>query len=141
MKNLKVFALALSVAVIAGCKPAHDPAKWYLTDYENGKLLIQHDHRLYTAHCFESFSSGQKTADKTPQCAYMLENPGIGNEIPLKHGADASWVALADVAYFTPAGDAGPQYHLILTVLRRTANEALSITLNLCAIQLASLCP
>jgi hypothetical protein len=118
MKHSPQIALVLSVFFIAGCKPAHDPAKWYLTGYENGKLLIQHDHRLYTAHCFESFGAGRTTPDSTPQCSDMLEIPGIGHEIPLKHGQDISWLAMADFAYFTPAGDQGPQYHLIFDSIK-----------------------
>ena len=114
----RLLMLAALVSVIAGCKPAHDPAKWYLTGYENGKLLIQHDHRLYTAHCFESFGPGRKIADSPPQCSYMLVAPGLGNEIPLKHGEDASWVAMGDVAYYTPTGDEGPQYHLIFDSIK-----------------------
>jgi hypothetical protein len=51
MKRTLIIAALLSVSVIAGCKPDRDPAKWYLTGYESGKLVIQHDHKTYTAVC------------------------------------------------------------------------------------------
>jgi hypothetical protein len=48
----------------------------------------------------------------------MLVVPGLGNEIPVKNGEDASWVAMGDVAYYTPSGDEGPQYHLIFDSIK-----------------------
>jgi hypothetical protein len=116
MKRLLFTVFAF--AVLAGCKSAHDPAKWYLTGYENGKLLIRHDHKLYTARCFQSFSAGQKNPDSTPQCSDMLEIPGIGHEIPEKSGKDTTWLSMANYAYFTPTGDGGPQYQLIFDSIK-----------------------
>jgi len=119
MRRLILAALSLSISVIAGCKPAHDPAKWYLTGYENGKLLIQHDHKLYTGRCYQSFSAGQKDPDGTPQCSDMLTVPGIGHEIPEKsYKGEVSWLSMADYAFFTPMGDGGPQYQLIFDSIK-----------------------
>jgi hypothetical protein len=96
-----------------GCSKADlHPDKWYLMAYDNGKFIIQHDHKVYTAECFQSFSVGSKNPDRKPDCTDLLTVPGVGNELPEKVGKDSAWVALAEWAIFTPAGDEGPQYQL-----------------------------
>jgi hypothetical protein len=107
VKNI-LATLALLLTVGCDLPKVHDPAKWYLTGYENEHLVIQHDHMRYVARCFQSFSVGRQEPDATPQCSDMLVIPGIGHEIPEKH-----WFSASDFAYFSPMGDDGPQYQLI----------------------------
>lgn len=98
---------------ISGCSKADmHPERWYLTAYDNGKFIIQHDHKVYTAECYQSFGVGRKNPDSPPDCTDLLTIPGVGNEIPEKIGKDSAWLALASWAIFTPAGDDGPQLQL-----------------------------
>jgi hypothetical protein len=68
---VKAFVAAVAVLLLAGvmgCTVPHDPAKWYLTTYDNGKFVFQHDHKDYTAECFQSFGVGNTKPDSTADC-------------------------------------------------------------------------
>jgi hypothetical protein len=121
MKTMFMLAL-LSRSAIAGCSQADlHPDKWHLTGYENGKLLIRHDHKLYTAKCFQSVSAGQKDPDSTPQCSDMLVVPGIGQEIPEKRDGQVRWLSAGTYAIYTPAEDGGPQLQFSFVSIKEDA--------------------
>jgi hypothetical protein len=73
-----ILAVLLTVGLLAGCEPARDPAKWYLTGYENRKFLFEHDHKRYTAECMASFSGTSRQPDTVSDCTFILDAPGIG---------------------------------------------------------------
>jgi len=120
MSFVRPFVIVLSVAVIAGCKPAPDPAKWYLIEYENKQFIFQHDHKRYTAECFQSFSTGRKDPDSTPDCTGILTIHGVGQEIPEKWGDQVRWLSAGTFAIFTPAGDGGPQLQFTFVSIRES---------------------
>jgi hypothetical protein len=111
MKIFYVMVLFSSVAGLSGCR-SQDPTKWYLTAYENEKFIFHHDHKKYIAECFQSFGSGKKTPDLTPDCTDLITLPGIGHQIPENQDGKTVWVSAGNWAVFTPLGEEGPQYQL-----------------------------
>lgn len=109
MKKTLFLALALVLITLFGCK---DPSKWYLTGYDNERFIFKHDHKIYTAVCWQSFHSGQSGSDDPADCSAMLSLPGIGQELPEKRKGEVKVLVTDNMMFWTPAGDARPRFHL-----------------------------
>jgi hypothetical protein len=115
---LTLLTLAFTVGMM-GCE-SHDPSKWYFTGYENSRYIFQHDHEVYTAECIQSFGvgAGQNQQDATPDCTDIIELVGIGHEVPEMTAGNVSWLAIANMAIYTPTGDLGPQLQFNFTSIK-----------------------
>jgi hypothetical protein len=109
--KVRLLALSLVLTTSLGCS-RRNPKEWYLTAYENERYVFSHDHKKYTAECFQSFGTGKKVPDLTPDCSILIMIPGIGHQVSVGTGSNSTWLSMETWAIYTPAGDSGPQYQL-----------------------------
>jgi hypothetical protein len=115
MKKTLFLDLALVLITLSGCK---DPSKWYLTGYDNEHFIFKHDHKTYSAVCWQSFHSGQSGSDDPADCSEMLSLPGIGQELPEKRNGEVEVLIIDKMLFWTPAGDSRPKFHLKITSVK-----------------------